>query len=234
MIENENLHLHRDVSTLLDTSDMIEKKLNEIDALQRMIYDNQSNLSDLISRAAMLIANLNKNKGMLYATGNGGAMATASHLVAELSGRFKYENTTVPASTLGADAALTTALGNDYQSFDGILMREVAAKVREGDIFVGLTTSGSFNILQAAAEALERNVSVILLIGNKEDNKQVNFETRIRQRVVGGIYKEMVVIPCYGFTYTPIIQEYHMMIVHLICEMVDEILVNGGRVHEEG
>jgi len=232
MIENENLH--RDVSTRLDACDMIEKKLNEIDALQRMIYDNQSDLSDLVSRAAKLIANLNKNKGMLYATGNGGAMATASHLVAELSGRFKYENTTVPASTLGTDAALTTALGNDYRSFDDILMREVTAKVRSGDVFVGLTTSGSFNILQAAAEALERNAKVILLIGEEKDNKNVKFETRIRQRVVGGIYKEMVVIPCYGFTYTPIIQEYHMMIVHLICEMVDEILVNGGRVHEEG
>lgn len=226
MIENEELHQ--------DVSDMIDKKLNEIDALQRMIFDNQPDLSNLIMRAAKLISNLNKDRGMLYAIGNGGAMATASHLVAELSGRFKYENTTVPASTLGAEAALATALGNDYRSFDDILMREVTAKVRSGDVLVGLTTSGSFNILQAAAEALERNAKVILLIGEEKDNKNVKFETRIRQRVVGGIYKEVVVIPCYGFTHTPIIQEYHMMIVHLICEMVDEILVNGGIEYEEG
>lgn len=162
-------------------------------------------LIDKISNSANQIIEAFIRGNRVYFCGNGGSAADAQHLAAEFSGRFYYDRPPLDAEALHVNTSYLTAVGNDY-SFDEIYARLIKGKGMKGDILVALSTSGnSKNILRAMAEAHIIGMTVIGLTGN-----------------TGGLMKEscdiLINVPSAD---TPRIQESHITIGHIICEIVE-------------
>jgi phosphoheptose isomerase len=158
-----------------------------------------------IARAAALVATtLQAGKKVLLA-GNGGSAADAQHIAAELVGRFVVERAPLPAIALTVDTSAITAIGNDY-GFDQIFARQVRALGQEGDVLVAITTSGrSANIVAAVEAARERGMKVLGLTGGKGKD-------------FARLCDACVVVPT---TNTARIQELHITVGHVLCEVVD-------------
>lgn len=148
------------------------------------------------------------NNGQVLFCGNGGSAADAQHLAAEFSGRFYFDRAPLNAEALHVNTSYLTAVGNDY-SFDDIYSRIIKAKGKEGDILFGISTSGnSKNIINALIQAKKQGLFTIGLSGE-----------------TGGKMKEhcdiLINIPS---TDTPRIQECHILVGHIICQLVEEQL----------
>lgn len=142
--------------------------------------------------------------------GNGGSAADAQHLAAELSGRFYTDRDALPAEALHCNTSYITAIGNDY-GFDEIYSRLIKGIAIEGDVLVGLSTSGnSKNILKAFEIAKEKGMITIAFTGD-----------------TGGKLKKtadyLINVPSND---TPRIQESHIMLGHIICQLVEEQYFN--------
>lgn len=140
--------------------------------------------------------------------GNGGSAADAQHLAAEFSGRFYIDRKSLPAEALHCNTSYITAVGNDY-SYDVIYARLIDGIGQEGDVLVGLSTSGnSINIIRAFETARRKGMTTIAFTGHS-----------------GGQLKNvcdyLVNIPS---TDTPRIQESHIMVGHIICQLVEEMV----------
>lgn len=138
--------------------------------------------------------------------GNGGSAADAQHLAAEFSGRFYKDRASLPSEALHCNTSYLTAVANDY-SYDVIYSRLIEGTGKEGDILVGLSTSGnSGNIVKAFEAAHQQKMITIGLTGS-----------------TGGVMKEssdiLINVPSFD---TPRIQESHIMIGHIICQLVEE------------
>lgn len=149
-----------------------------------------------------------KRGNKLLIAGNGGSAADAQHFSAEMVGRYKKERKAYPAIALTVDTSVLTAWSNDY-SFDTVFSRQIEALGKEGDIFVGISTSGnSTNLLEATKTAKEMGMQSICLLGHD-----------------GGALKSMcdraLTVPSDN---TPRIQEVHGMLIHIICEEVEQAL----------
>ena len=165
-------------------------------------------LSDKILEAAQLVHQRLAQGGKLLLMGNGGSAGDAQHIAAELIGRFKKERRAIPAIALTVDTSTLTALGNDY-GFDTVFSRQIEALARNGDVVVGISTSGnSENVVRALKKANALGAETIGLLGNN-----------------GGKIKEIanlsIVIPSND---TARIQEVHITIGHIICELIEEDL----------
>jgi D-sedoheptulose 7-phosphate isomerase len=165
-------------------------------------------LSGDILEAANRIKSRLKKGGKLILMGNGGSAADSQHIAAELVGRFKKERRAIPAIALTVDTSSLTALGNDY-GFDTIFERQVEAHARENDAVVGISTSGnSENVVRALKKANALGAVTIGLVGNN-----------------GGKIKEVanlsIIVPSND---TARIQEVHITIGHIICELIEEDL----------
>lgn len=152
----------------------------------------------------MVTAFQNGNKVLFC--GNGGSAADAQHLAAELSGRFYTDRDALPAEALHCNTSYITAIGNDY-GFDVIYSRLVKGIGIKGDVLVGLSTSGnSKNIINAFKTAKEKEMITIAFTGES-----------------GGKLKEytdyLINVPS---TDTPRIQESHIMLGHIICQLAEE------------
>jgi D-sedoheptulose 7-phosphate isomerase len=149
----------------------------------------------------------------LLVCGNGGSAADAQHVAAEFIGRFFLERAAIPAIALTANTSSLTALGNDY-SYDIVFSRQVEALAQAGDVFAGISTSGnSQNIIQAAKAAKAKGCYTIGFTGCK-----------------GGALKDIVdICLCVESTSTPRIQESHILVWHIICELVEAELASGHR-----
>ncbi|MFR9166720.1 MAG: SIS domain-containing protein [Dysgonomonas sp.] len=147
-----------------------------------------------------------QNDGSVYFCGNGGSAADAQHLAAELSGKFYMDRNPLSAEALHCNTSFLTAVANDY-SYDEIYARLIGGIGRKGDILFGLSTSGnSKNILKAIEKAKEKNIFSITLTGDS-----------------GGKMKESAdICICIPSDDTPRIQEAHITIGHIICEIVEE------------
>lgn len=165
-------------------------------------------LSAEIARVAGLVAHALAVGGKVLLCGNGGSAADAQHIAGELVGRFLRERRPLPALALNANTSVLTALGNDY-GFEEVFARQVAALGRPGDVLVAISTSGnSSNVLRAAAVAREMGLKVIGLTG-----------------AGGGKLRELCdLCLCVPSTSTPRIQEMHILIGHIICQLVEESL----------
>ncbi len=146
-----------------------------------------------------------KNGEKVLFCGNGGSAADAQHLAAEFSGRFYYDRPPLYAEALHVNTSYLTAVANDY-SYDEVYARSVKAKATNGDVLIALSTSGnSKNIIRAFEVAKENNVITIALTGQ-----------------TGGLIKNLsdilINVPSKD---TPRIQEAHIMIGHIICEIVE-------------
>ena len=169
---------------------------------------NSIELASKIEEAAKLIIKAFKNKNKVFLAGNGGSASQASHIAAEFTGRYKLERKGMPAISLSSDLSAITAIGNDY-GFDAIFERQLEALGNENDVLILLSTSGnSQNIIKAAEKAKHMKIKVITLLG-KNGGKMKN-KSDIE-----------IIVPSDN---TPRIQECHIMIMHIICEIVDNKL----------
>lgn len=158
-----------------------------------------------VDAAAQTIIKSLQNGGKVHFCGNGGSAADAQHLAAELSGRFYFDRPPLNAEALHCNTSYLTAVGNDY-GYDYIFSRLLRGTAKRGDVLVGISTSGnSKNIVKAYETAKEMGVVIITLTGE-----------------TGGVMKDfsdiLLNVPS---TDTPRIQESHIMIGHIICELVE-------------
>jgi D-sedoheptulose 7-phosphate isomerase len=165
-------------------------------------------LIEAIEKAAALIIETYKAGGKLLAAGNGGSAADAQHLVAELVSRFLFDRPALPALALTVNTSTLTAIGNDY-GFEDVFARQIYANALKGDLFFAISTSGgSPNILKAIAACKEKGVTVIGLTGSKPSKMDEVCDLIIK-------------VPS---TFTPHIQESHIMIIHALCALVEKTL----------
>lgn len=183
------------------------------ESIAQSIAAKQSILTDgdfiaRIEKAADMIITSLKGGGKIHFCGNGGSAADAQHLAAELSGRFYYDRPPLNAEALHCNSSYLTAVGNDY-GYEHIFARLMRGTGHKGDVLVGISTSGnSKNILYAYDVCKELGISIISMTG-----------------ATGGKMKEasdlLLNVPS---TDTPRIQESHIMIGHIICELVESAL----------
>ena len=173
--------------------------------VKQMILADEVLLQTIRESTEMIVASL-KNGSRLYFCGNGGSAADAQHLAAEFSGRFYKDRLALPAEALHVNTSYLTSVGNDY-GFDMIYSRLVEGIMHKGDILIGMSTSGnSANIVKAFEAARSKDIVTIGLTG-----------------LTGGILKSLsdflINVPSAD---TPRIQESHIMIGHIICELAEE------------
>lgn len=191
----------------MDCTTIIDARLRaHLDTMTRVETDE--GLKATIGKAVEAIVTCFRNGGRVYFCGNGGSAADAQHLAAEFSGRFYFDRPVLPADALHCNTSYLTAVANDY-GYNKVFARLISGLGREGDILVGLSTSGnSENILQAFAVCREKGVQTLALTGAN-----------------GGRMKELadllINIPS---TDTPRIQEAHITIGHIICELVEQAI----------
>ncbi len=161
---------------------------------------------DAIERTAKLLIKTVKSGNKVLIVGNGGSAADAQHLAAEFVGRYETERTALPAIALTTDTSALTAITNDY-SFDKVFARQVEALASKGDCLIAISTSGnSPNVINAVMAARNRGCSVIGMTG-KNGKK------------LAGLSDESIMIPS---TRTARIQETHILISHIWCELIDK------------
>jgi D-sedoheptulose 7-phosphate isomerase len=175
-----------------------------IDVKKEILADKA--MIEKIKEVAEKVARVFKDGGRVYFCGNGGSAADAQHLAAEFTGRFYYDREPLPAEALHCNTSFLTAVANDY-SYDQVYERMIKAQGRKGDVLFGISTSGnSKNIILAQIEAQKRSMTVISLTGAS-----------------GGKMKDscdyLFNVPS---TDTPRIQECHILIGHIICQLVEE------------
>jgi len=163
-------------------------------------------LSGKIEEASDIVANTLKSGKTIFIAGNGGSATMATHISGEFLGRFKKERKSLPSISLAADTAALTAIANDY-GYDFIFSRQLEGLAKRGDLLITLTTSGnSENLIKAMGAAKNLSVRTISLSGKD-----------------GGRMKGMadleIIIPSNN---TPRIQETHLLILHIICELSEK------------
>ncbi len=166
------------------------------------------NFVPLIEKAAVKIADCLKQGGKLLFMGNGGSASDSQHLAAEFVGRYEKERRALPAIALTTDTSILTALGNDY-GFEKIFERQIEALGKKGDVLFAISTSGnSKNVLRAMQKAKELGLYTIGFTGGTGGELASSADLAL-------------VIPSKK---TSRIQECHIMIGHILCECVDELL----------
>ncbi|MGE4578842.1 MAG: D-sedoheptulose 7-phosphate isomerase [Desulfuromonadales bacterium] len=161
-----------------------------------------------IRRCALTLIDAMARGNKLLVMGNGGSAADAQHMAAEFIGRFLRNRKALPAVALTTDTSILTAVGNDF-GFDEVFSRQVEGLAAPGDIVLGISTSGqSPNVLKALSLARERGCTTMALAGKD-----------------GGPIAQAVdlalVVPA---AHTPFIQEAHLTIIHILCDLVEEAL----------
>ena len=165
-------------------------------------------LTPAIESAAKLLAGALKGGNKLLVMGNGGSAADAQHFAAEIVGRFKLERRALPALALSTDSSILTAVGNDY-GFERIFSRQVEAHAAPGDVVVGISTSGnSPNVQLALQGAAQAGCRTVALLGKDGGT-------------IKGVAELSLVIPSDD---TPRIQEGHITIIHILCDLVEQEL----------
>jgi D-sedoheptulose 7-phosphate isomerase len=182
----------------------IPKSIEESVAAKQAILNDQAFLGR-IEAAAEIITESLRNGGKIHFCGNGGSAADAQHLAAELSGRFYFDRPPLNAEALHCNTSYLTAVGNDY-GYDLIFSRLLRGTAKAGDVIVGISTSGnSKNILKAFEVAKELGVKIIAMTG-----------------ATGGAMKDFTdILLNVPSTDTPRIQESHIMLGHIVCELVE-------------
>lgn len=176
---------------------------DSINAKQAIL--NDSEFLARIEAAAEMITDSLRAGGKIHFCGNGGSAADAQHLAAELSGRFYFDRPPLNAEALHCNTSYLTAVGNDY-GYDLIFSRLLKGTAKKGDVIVGISTSGnSKNIVNAYEVAREMGVHIIAMTG----------ETGGKMKDFADI---LLNVPSKD---TPRIQESHIMIGHIICELVE-------------
>lgn len=190
-------------------NETIKKSLLSSLEVKKAIIENEELIST-ISKVSEEIINAFKNDKKVLICGNGGSAADAQHIAAELSGKFYFDREPLFAEALHVNTSYLTAVANDY-SYDEVYSRLVKAKGKKGDILIGISTSGnSKNIVNAMEVA--NNIGMITVGMTGENGGKIK-----------EICKHLINVPS---TDTPRIQEAHITIGHIICEIVERELFN--------
>ena len=170
----------------------------------KVVQDMKKIMPEVASAGRRVRTALEKGRKILIC-GNGGSAADSQHMAAEFVGRFVKERQSLPALALTVDTSLLTAVGNDY-GFDCVFSRQVEGLGQEGDVLIAISTSGnSANVVKAVKTAKEKGIYVIALTGEN-----------------GGILaKESDLCLAVPSQVTARIQEMHIMIIHMICEIAE-------------
>lgn len=163
---------------------------------------------DMLTKVAEKVAEAFRESRKILLFGNGGSAADAQHLAAEFAGRFLRERRPLPAIALTTNTSALTAIGNDY-SFDMVFVRQLESLAQSGDVALGLSTSGnSKNVVQAMVMARQKNLLTVALTGAD-----------------GGELKKIVdYCLCMPSAETPRIQEAHILVGHVLCELIEDAL----------
>lgn len=185
----------------------------ELDILQRSVKDSikakekfftKKNSTEVIKGARLIVEAFNSG-GKLLLCGNGGSAGDAQHIAAEFVNRFEIERPPLPALALTTDTSVLTSIGNDYH-YDQSFSKQVRAIGREGDILLAISTSGtSPNVIKAVETAQSMNIKVIGLSGKEG----------------GELARKADIILNVDHKVTARIQETHILIGHIICQLVD-------------
>ncbi len=178
---------------------------------KQAIYENDD-LVDKIEEVAQKCVDLYRTDKKTILAGNGGSAADAQHIAAELVGRYGFDRPSIPSLALTTDTSNLTAIGNDY-GYDQVFSRQLEGMGQEGDIFIGISTSGnSVNIIKAFESAKKKNIMTVALTGRD-----------------GGEMAKMadiaLVVPSNA---TPRIQESHILIGHIICDIIEKEIFGEG------
>ncbi len=179
-----------------------------IDIIEENLSINKSlvNLAPKIEETAQLIIKTQKNNGKVLLCGNGGSAADAQHLAAELVVRFNRERKALAAIALATNGSIMTACANDF-GYEAVFKRQVEALANAGDCFIAISTSGkSKSVIEAAEEAKKKGCLVVSLTGGTETK-------------LSDLSDITLAVPASD---TPRIQEAHILIGHIICELVEE------------
>jgi len=180
--------------------------ISELQAHKATIEKTIEMMIPQIEEASKLAIETLKNGNKILLCGNGGSAADAQHIAAELTGRYKSERRGLPAIALTTDTSALTAIANDY-GYNRIFDRQVEALGREGDLFIGISTSGnSANVISAFASAKDLGCKTIGMSGR--DGGAMNEACDIN-----------LLVPSDD---TPRIQEMHILIGHILCQAVDD------------
>lgn len=168
---------------------------------------------DAVMEVSNLIAEAFNRGNKLMIFGNGGSSTDAAHIAAEFVGRFKMERPALPAIDLNTNMAVVTAIANDYD-FSEIFARQIKAHAQDGDVAIGISTSGnSQNVIKAVEEAKKRRIRTIVFTGGAGGK-------------LAAIADHLFAVPSSD---TPRIQETHITLGHVLCQMVEEILFESHR-----
>ena len=178
--------------------------LESADLKREFIEENSERLFIVFKEIARRL----KEGGKVLLCGNGGSAADCQHIAAELVGRFGMERKAIPAIALTTDTSILTAVANDY-SFDRIFERQVEALGQEGDVLIGISTSGnSRNVIRAVEKAKEMGILTVGFLGKD-----------------GGTLAKLVDYPLVVKSFsTPRIQEVHITLGHVLCDFIEKFL----------
>ncbi len=181
---------------------LLEEAVNElINALNVTITAYQKDIEEI----AMLISNAFKKGKKVLLCGNGGSASDCQHLAAEFVNRFKINRTPLPAIALTTDTSILTAISNDF-TYDDVFKKQVEALGKTGDVLIGISTSGSSkNVIKALEVGKKNGLFTVGLSGEKDSPMKDVCDYLIKVASLD----------------TPRIQEVHIFIGHMICEIVE-------------
>ena len=178
---------------------------------KQAIYENEDLLNN-IEEVAQKCVDLYRTDRKTILAGNGGSAADAQHIAAELVGRYGFDRPSIPSLALTTDTSNLTAIGNDY-GYDQVFSRQLEGMGQEGDIFIGISTSGnSMNIIKAFESAKKKNITTVALTGRDGGE-------------MAKIADIALVVPSDS---TPRIQESHILIGHIICDIIEKEIFGDG------
>jgi len=179
--------------------------LDELIAHKETTQKTIDTMIDDIENVAKICITALKNGKKIILFGNGGSAGDAQHIAAELTGRYKIERRGLPGIALTTDTSALTAIGNDY-GYDRVFERQLEALGSSGDVAIGISTSGnSSNVIKAFETAKKLGIETIGMSGR--DGGAMNHSCAIN-----------LIVPSYD---TPRIQEMHITIGHIICQLID-------------
>ena len=187
--------------------DKIENRITESINVKKLILSNKDILLEC-EKAVKLIIKAFENGNKVLFCGNGGSAADAQHLAAEFSGRFYKDRKALPSEALHCNTSYLTAVGNDY-GYEFVYSRLLEGIGNKGDVLIGLSTSGnSLNIIKAFERARELEISTIGFTGESGGGMKIFSDLLIN-------------VPSAD---TPRMQESHILVGHIICELVEDSL----------
>lgn len=192
--------------TQIYNHEMIKKTINEAISIKQSVLVDTLLIEKVLALANECVRSI-RSGGKILFCGNGGSFADAQHLSAEFTSRFLFDRPGLPSMALGTNSSATTAIGNDY-GYENVFAREIEAIASPNDVIIAISTSGnSNNILKAIDAANAKKTPIVVLTGS-----------------TGGKLPKMTKIISVPSKDTARIQECHILIGHIICEIVEGTL----------